>query len=212
MQDKFLNGILGQQSKLEALRALAPEGAELTGREIARRTGLSHPIVHKALRDLVAEGIVARKDVPPSHQFRLNRNHWVVAEIICPMFEKESGWMEHLARSVARGIPKPVVSVILYGSAVKGGMTPRSDIDVLFLVSSMQQKKRIEDWVFDCGRRVYEAFGHPLAPVILTLTEFRKEHERGREFAKEIGYAGRVIHGKLLTEVLFEHGSQEDQL
>lgn len=210
MNLKFLNGLLGQQSKLEALRCLFSEERALTGREIARRTGFSHPIIHKALRNLEREGVVERNVTPPNYQFRLNKMHWVVDEILSPLFKKEAGWLEYLFRFITQKIPKSVVSVILFGSTVKGATTPKSDIDILVLVVKPGEKAPVREHFFTLGRKVYLSFQRPLAPLILSVDEFRSQYKNGRKFAKEISYTGRVIYGRLLTELLFEHDSKKD--
>ncbi len=209
MNPEFLNEILGHQSKLEALRCLFSEERELTGREIARRTGLSHPIIHKALRKLEKEGIVKRNVTPPNYQFQLNKGHWVVDEILSPLFEKESGWLDYLFRFITQRTPKSVVSVILFGSIVKGTTTPKSDIDILVLVVKPGEKEPVREHFFNLGRKVYLSFQRPLAPIILSVDEFRNQYKSGRKFAKEISYTGRVIYGRLLTEILFEHGAKK---
>lgn len=205
-----LTRILGRRSRLEALRCLFSDSAELSGREIARRAGLSHPVVHSALRELEAEGIVERRAAPPTHQYRLNRRHWMVRELLAPLFEREKAGPAHLERLLARRLPRSVISLILFGSAVKGAFAPASDIDLLALVNDRAQKENVQEHLRTLGREVYESFRHPLSPVVLSVEEFRRQYKEGGKFAREISYSGRVIHGKLLTEVLFEHGGKKD--
>ncbi|MBI4064618.1 MAG: nucleotidyltransferase domain-containing protein [Elusimicrobia bacterium] len=207
MRPKFLSNILGQRSKVETLRCLFSVDGELTGREIARRTGLSHPIVHKALEDLETEKVVTRRVSPPTHQFRLNKDLWVVREVLGRLFEQEENWMKHLTQIVAKNLPETVMSVVLFGSAVKGKMAPESDVDVLVLVDGIKQIEEVRDRLSERGRKIYSSFGHPLVPLICSLEEFRKNYKSGQKFAKEISYTGRTIYGKLLTEALFEHGA-----
>lgn len=209
MRAKFLNTILGQRSKLEALRCLFAGREELTGREIARRTGLSHLIIHKALGELEAEGLVERRVALPTHQFKLNRKHWVTAEILAPLFEKEATWLNHLERFIKQGIPKAVVSVILFGSVVKGKLIPKSDIDVLVLVGDAREKEGVQVHFQKLGEKVYASFHHPLSVMVMSMMEFLEQHRSGKKFAKEISYSGRVVYGKLLTEVLVEHGTKK---
>ncbi len=208
MNPKFLNSLLGRRSRLEALRCLYAEPEELPGREIARRTGLSHLAVHQALRELVQEGVVRRRSVPPTHLFKLESQHWVVSDILAPMFRKEEAWSESLQRVLKQGIPGSVISLILFGSAVAGKLKPGSDIDLLALAARDKDKEAVEASFHAKGRRVYTGFGHPLSVLVIPLDEFLTRYRRGERFAKEIGYSGRVIHGKLLTELLFEHDAK----
>lgn len=210
MNAKFLNAVLGQRSKLEALRCLWNGRQELSGREIARRAGLSHFAIHKALADLVAAGVVERRAVPPTHLFQLNRKHWIVDDILVPMFDKEAAWLEALERELKHGLPPNVATLAMFGSAGKGAMAPGSDIDILVLLKEEGRKREAEDHLDEVGGRVFAAFGHPLSAVVMSEAEFRARYRKGDRFAKEIAYGGRVTHGKLLTEVLGEDGSKKD--
>jgi predicted transcriptional regulator len=104
----LLDRILGRRSTLQALRCLFAEREALTGREIARRTGLSHLAAHKALADLALQGIVERRSAPPTYLFKPNRGHWVCSDILAPMFSMEAGWLERLEMLLSRGAPSSV--------------------------------------------------------------------------------------------------------
>ncbi|MFH1724227.1 MAG: nucleotidyltransferase domain-containing protein [Elusimicrobiota bacterium] len=210
MPPKFLTGLLGQRSKVEALRCLFAEQGELAGREVARRCGLSHPIIHKALSELEREGVVLRRVAPPTHLFRLNRKNWLVSRLLAGLFERELHWQEDMEALIRKDVPEAVVSLVLFGSLIQGKFSAKSDVDVLVLVKDAKSVEPAGEHFADVGARVYETFHHPLAPVILPIQEFRRRYREGVKFAKDISYSGKVIHGKLLTEVLFEHGGKKD--
>lgn len=210
MKPRLLTKLLGSRSKLEVLRCLHAESGGLSGREIARRCGLSHQIVHKALREFESEGIVLRTVAPPTHLFRLNEKHWFVTQVVVHLFEKERGWQADLESLVSEGAPKETASLILFGSFVAGELRPNSDIDVLALVKDDRDLTPARDHLARAGERVYEAFRHPLSPVVLTLAEFGRRYRAGEKFAKEIAYKGKAIHGLLLTEVLHGYGGKKD--
>ena len=208
---EILNAVLGRKSTLEVLRCLAREPEEMSGREIARRAGISHLAAHKALSELAAEGLVEKRDAPPAYQFRLNRRHWVVAELLAPMLEKEASWPDRLRDIVTRNLPKTASSVILYGSAAKNRLTAESDIDVLVLAKKAGDKDGLRSHFEQIGSEIYASFHHPLSALVLSEDEFVKQYRSEKPFAKEISYSGRVIAGKLLTETLFEHGAKKDR-
>ena len=195
---------------MEALRCLFAEPDELSGREIARRTGLSHLIIHKALGELEAEGIVERRVAPPAHQFQLNRKHWVVSGCLAPLFQKEAAWPEHLGDRIRQGAPKAAASIIFFGSLAAGKLAPRSDIDVLVLVREKAQEEEVRRHFQDLSGKVYSAFGHPLSVLVMTEGDLLEQYRTGKRFARDIAYSGRVIHGRLLTEVLFQNAAKKD--
>ncbi len=192
---------------VEALRCLFSANGELTGREVARRAGLSHPVILKALEELEAEGLVSHKTASPAHQFLLNRAHWVVSDVLDHLFRKERDWLEHLTRLLVKDVPKPVVSLSLFGSVPKGSSGLGSDVDLLVLVDKSESIREAQEHFLGVGRKVYGAFRRPLAPVILAKDDFKAAYAGGQSFAREVAATGRVIHGKLLTEVL--HGPQK---
>ena len=136
----FLDAIFGQRSKLAVLRCLNRSPSGVSGRELGRRAALSHQTVVQTLEDLVAPGIVLRDSIPPAYRFTLNQQHWIVKEILVPAFEKESGWMDTLIHELTHRLPRSVLSLVLYGSAARGGMNIESDID---LVALTDEKRRM---------------------------------------------------------------------
>lgn len=71
MEDLILD-ILSCKSRRAALRCLLASGDDVTGRELARRTGFSHQQALNALSSLVELGVVERRVFGPAHLFRLN--------------------------------------------------------------------------------------------------------------------------------------------
>lgn len=196
---------------METLRSLYADPKGLSGREIARRSGLSHPSVHRALGELEREGIVLRRLAPPTHLFSLNEKHWFVSTALKGLFESERRWRDDLEGLIVKGAPAAAASLVVFGSMVEGGFRPESDVDVLALVEDASGVEAVRGHLARSGGLVYEAFHHPLSPVVLTLEEFGRRYHRREPFAKRIAYSGRVIHGLLLTEVLAKYGGKENK-
>lgn len=210
MRIDVVGKVFGRRASLEALRCLYWNKAGLSGREIARRTGLSHLGIHNALGELERERIVSRRMVPPAHVFSINEKHWVFSEVLSGLFEKESRWQEDLEKFIRGTLPGSAVSLALYGSVLEPGLQPESDIDVLALGMDGAAVERIRKHLGAVSVPIYEVFGHPLSPVIMTMCEFGERHRSGEGFAKRVAYSGKVIHGWLLTEVLARYGRKKD--
>lgn len=211
MNAGFAGRFLGRRSLVETLRCLYSDRKGLSGREVARRSGLSHPSVHRALGELEREGIVQRRLVPPTHLFALNEKHWFVSAVLKGLFESEGRWRDDLEGLIAKGAPGAAVSLIIFGSLVEGGLRPASDVDVLALAEDADGVEAVREHLARAGGLVYEAFHHPLSPVVLTLEEFGRRYRLGEPFAKRVAYSGKVIHGLLLTEVLAKYGGKKDK-
>jgi predicted nucleotidyltransferase len=126
----------------------------------------------------------------------------VVSDILDPLFRKERDWMEHLVHLLVKDVPGTVVSLALFGSVPKGRSGPKSDVDLLVLVDKKASDQEIQEHFLGVGGRVFEAFRRPLAPVMLAKGDFKAAYAGGQEFAREVASTGRVIYGKLMTEVL----------
>ncbi|MBI4064419.1 MAG: MarR family transcriptional regulator [Elusimicrobia bacterium] len=194
--------VFGKRSRLEVLRCLYEASNEISGREIARRTGLSHQQAHQSLKELVSLGLVEYKIAAPAHLFYLNKNHWVVSEILQVVFDKEKSWLKNLLDDVTDGLPKQVVSLILFGSAAKGRLRAGSDIDLLALVGREKDKKAVLDYLVTASVKLGPKYHYPVAPLVLAVSEFREQYAQGSAFARNILKTASVVKGKMLTQIL----------
>ncbi len=197
----LLDAVFGQRSKLAVLRCLYQAPAGISGREIGRRTDLSHQAALQALEELFIAGVVLKESIPPAYRFTLNYKHWIVKGVVAPAFEKELGWMDLLIEELARDMPKSVVSLILYGSAAKGGMKRESDIDLIALTTGA--KNEIESFFSEKAASLYSAYQRRISLIVYEDDKFNKLYKEGNRFVREVVNTGRVVWGKLLTEVLF---------
>jgi len=120
-------------SHIRVLRALdsLPEGVGASGREVARRAGVSAPTAREVLAGLVAQGIVSVKRGLKTASYRLNRDH-ILSPTVRDLFARERSLPKEFAHDVATAIRKEpdVKEAYLFGSAARGDMLPTSDIDI----------------------------------------------------------------------------------
>jgi predicted nucleotidyltransferase len=128
-----LDDLFATGSHVRVLRALAalPPAAAVSGRELARRAGVSQPTARDVLASLERQGVlcVARALKRDSH--RLNADH-ILVPIVRGLFDQE--------RSIAADVEASITGVVqnladvraayLFGSAARGDMRPDSDVDV----------------------------------------------------------------------------------
>jgi predicted nucleotidyltransferase len=129
-----LDRFLGSSAQLAVLRAICalPSGYAATGREIARRAGISHPQEIRVLSDLTEEGFVQRQRVGRADTYRLNTLH-VLADLICDLFVREKSIRQDLISFVRTQVATHAGSAraaYLFGSTAEGPTRPDSDIDV----------------------------------------------------------------------------------
>ena len=128
LDDTFATG-----SHVRVLRALdaLPRIAAVSGREVARRAGVSQPTAREVLISLERQGLVRVERSLRRDAYRLNEDH-TLAPTIRELFAKERQVGAELERSVAGALHRlrNVTAAYLFGSVARGDMRPDSDIDV----------------------------------------------------------------------------------
>jgi len=125
-------GIVSSAADASVLGVLARVKSDLTITQVqALIPRLSAEGIRKALKRLVAEGIVELDIVGRTHLYRLNRDH-LGAGAIAEIANLYSTLCSRLT-SEMRGWPDPPTFSCIFGSAARGDMRSDSDIDVFAL-------------------------------------------------------------------------------
>lgn len=166
LDDLFLN-----RSHVRILRALhrLPEGLSASGREIARRAGVTHPTAQKALAVLVDAGLVSAGRSPAGDAYELNRSHFLAGPI-ADLYRTEDGSKEILASFLREELlarTNKVEWATLFGSIVWGGSTPTSDID-LAVSCPPADASEVEEALEDLSDATRRQFGNHVSPLINT--------------------------------------------
>lgn len=164
-----LDDALASSSHVRVLRALfaAPIGLDRSGRDIARRAGISHPRANQVLSDLADQGLVRVQRQPHTDLYRLNQQHALI-EALGELFELEPRLKFELLSLVARELRArklTVSSARIFGSAAQGRMGPESDVD-LALVTSAANVNKVEAEAQEIAEAVRERFGTRLNVLV----------------------------------------------
>ena len=128
-----LNDLFATGSHVRVLRALdgLPGGAGVSGRELARRAGVSAPTAREALASMVDQGIVHVTRSLGTAAYRLNPHHVLVA-LVRELFARERSAGADLDRDLSEAVRRigGVQAAYVFGSAARGDMLPGSDIDI----------------------------------------------------------------------------------
>jgi predicted nucleotidyltransferase len=167
--DMPFDDVFRNRSHVRVLRALyrLPEGLAASGREIARRAGVSHPTAFEALDLLVEVGLAVVGRGPVQDAYVLNRDH-ILATSIADVFEIESRVGHELARFVRDRIPAltdKVRSATLFGSVVWGGSSTTSDVD-LAVSCAAADVEEVEAAMAELSDEIQRRFGNRLSPLI----------------------------------------------
>jgi predicted nucleotidyltransferase len=167
--DDPLNDIFASASHVRLLRALfsLPSDMGTSGRDLARRAGVSHPRANQVLADLIEQGVVAVQRLPRTDLYRPNRHH-ALAESLGKLFELEPKLQFQLLSLVAGELKArrlPVREARIFGSAARGEMKPTSDVD-LALVTSRESVAAVEAAAQEIAEKARERFGTRLNVLV----------------------------------------------
>lgn len=167
--DQPLDDILASASHVRILRALfgLPSDMGRSGRDLARRAGVSHPRANQVLADLSVQGLVALERLPRTDLYRLNRHHALV-EPLGKLFDLEPKLKFELLSLIAKELKArrlPVKEARIFGSAARGAMGPTSDVD-LALVTSRESVAAVERAAQEIAEIARERFGTRLNVLV----------------------------------------------
>lgn len=177
------------------LAVLAETTAELNLRTIAQLAGISQAQASRLLPDLVALGVVVRREVPPSSLFRLVPEH-VASRALLALARSADTVLGEMGR-LARALPQPPVSVIVFGSFARREAEAGSDIDVVVVRPAEIDEDddawsaSLEAWRSDVRRLT----GNPVEVFEASADEAATKLGGRSQVWVDIRREGRVVHG-----------------
>jgi len=126
-----LAGAILASNEVRVLRALVRVDAPLTGRAVARITGLTQSTAQRALTRLREGGLVLAESAPPSLLYRANPDHLAMPAMISLLGLDDQLRARVADRVAAWGLPP--LSLVVHGSVTSGEATSASDLDVLLV-------------------------------------------------------------------------------
>lgn len=167
--DQPLNDIFASGTHVRILRALfeLPADLAVSGRDLARRAGVSHPRAARVLAELAEQGVSNVQRLPRTDLYRLNRDHGL-AEVLVQLFAREAHLRFDLLSLIAKELKRrklPVTEARIFGSAARGDMTSGSDVD-LALVVPRESVPAVEEAAQELAEAVRTRFGTRLNVLV----------------------------------------------
>jgi len=159
-------------NQLKVLSFLAKfSDQEFHEREIARRTGISYGSANRVLNELLANGILARRQAGKMLFYSFNSEDPIAKTF--KIFVSVS-----MLRPLVKNLREFTTEIVLYGSCARGEDTSASDMD-LFVISENKENAlgTIESYRF---RKGFENIR--IQPVILSPHELLKSEKTDKEF------------------------------
>ena len=96
----------------------------------------------------------------------------------------------------------PLVSVILFGSVVRGEERPSSDVDLVLVVPRPEVSRTCQDALDRAMVDLSSSYGSPPQIILFDRREFAKKAKSGDAFVTEVLRTGRVLYGKPFSEII----------
>jgi DNA-binding transcriptional ArsR family regulator len=126
-----LDAVLSAPSRLAVLRALFRARSPLSGRALARIAGINHQGACVALAGLARLGLVERRPVGRSDQWRLDRRRWLMSELLLPLLEREGEHADAVADAIRKALRGKAAAVLIGGAAAKGRLEPERPLELV---------------------------------------------------------------------------------
>lgn len=128
-----LEDILSSPAKVAILRTLCRTPGPLSGRETIRRAGTTYGPGWGALQDLVASGVLSKRDLGRASAYELREPDGPLILRLRELFDTEEERREQIVGELIAEIDD-ALTIILYGSEARGDAEAGSDTDVLIVV------------------------------------------------------------------------------
>lgn len=202
-----LDLILGTQTKVQLLRALAQLTSPVSGREAQRLAGVrSTSAGGRALDDLTDLGILTRDEAGGTHLYLMNRDH-ALAEPLLRLFEAESRLFSRLRELIiegleARKVRDRVDTIVIFGSAARGEARPDSDVDLFVVVEDEAAVRSVRDGLLASDDRLRTGLGLRVSPYVLSRKDVENRYRDGDPLMETIKTEGRTLVGDPFEEVI----------
>lgn len=192
--NNILDNIFANASGIKVLRFLILHKPEMTGREIARFSGISHMQAHRLLNSFEKEGIVIKKIVGKSNLFKINEKNVIVNVFMNYLFKKEKNLIADLINGLFLKIKDNILSIVFFGSVARGNERPDSDVDLFILVKDKKAEALINKELKNLEVIFHEKTGNRLSPLVMQIADYKKRAKSKKTIISEI-ISGKVIFG-----------------
>lgn len=194
-----LDKILNHEVKTRALRIFCKRDTEWTGRQLAGELGVSPTTANKFLGELVSAGIINMKGAGRAHIYSLNKENYLVKNLLKPFFKKENGVTGAVVSLIKKALLKSgakIESCVIFGSIAQKREAEKSDIDLLIVLDNLKDKDKVENKLDEISSAMAKDFQTAISPFILSAPRLREKHAKNAAIVNEILKAYILIMGK----------------
>jgi predicted nucleotidyltransferase/predicted DNA-binding transcriptional regulator len=173
----------------------------LNVRKISRITGISKSTTSRILKELYSRGILLRKEVGNQSIYSLNTKNPLTLNLCSLALSLKfselkidaplSNQITTFMNSCARSLEDELLAIVLFGSIARGEVKKESDIDLLVILRSLEDSKKIEQMT----QSVNASFTRKISPTTITSKSFLAELKAKNLLYMKIIREGIPIYG-----------------
>lgn len=188
-------------NEARVLAALDRTEVPLTGRAVARITGLTQSAAQRTLTRLREAGLVVAEPAPPSLLYRVNREHLALPPLLA-LLRVDDEFRARAVSEVGRWLVPPV-SLVVYGSAARGEASAGSDLDLLVVRADTVEpdEPTWQEQIAELAGRLQRWTGRRASVIEMSKTEAIHGLRDGEPFLVEAEREGLQIAGTTLGEL-----------
>jgi len=172
MQD--LDRILGKRSHVAVLRVLHRAEADLSGREIQRRAGLSNRAAMTALEELDHLRVVLCEAHPSCHRYQVNRRHYLWSKALRMALEAEELFWDDLRKVIRRVLKPAPIAAIVTGPLARDMPGELRDLPLHLLYRTGRERLQSYHGVERLQNRIDERYGLDVKATFMDLRSMEK--------------------------------------
>ncbi len=170
--------LLNSRAKQSVLKYVLFSGFKDTAKGVARLARVPLMTAHRVLRSYEKAGLVTGREVGNSIEWSLNSGSYAY-KALAPLYDtlfRAPSPLERMKEVIKESLPKRMVlEAKLFGSMARGDYDENSDVDLLVIVDSMEEKKNFEKHDEKLRDTIYEQFGRHVACYVNTKAEFQRK-------------------------------------
>jgi predicted nucleotidyltransferase len=182
--------LLNSRAKQSVLKFVLFPGFKDTAKGVSQLARVPLMTAHRVLRSYEDAGLVKSRDVGNSIEWSLNEDGYAY-KALAPLYKtlfKAPVALDKMKEVIKEDLQKRMVlEAKLFGSMARGDYDENSDIDLLVVVDSMEDKKNFEKHDDKLRDTIYGLFGRHLACYVNTKAEFQRKKKLAvmKNIAKE---------------------------
>lgn len=200
--NKPLDYIFATWSNIAVLRVLSNVKTPLSGREIAKLSGMSAPSALESLSSLENLNVIIRQRGGREHFFTLNRENYFVKKVIIPVITSEKKFLREIFREIKNNLQDFALSAILFGSTARGEEEVQSDFDLCIVYQGITNRKKIENVIPKLREILHQKYGVSLAPFLITKKEFFSKAKNKLSPVNNIVKEGKILFGQSISDLI----------